>query len=156
MTGFAWRYRSGPVEGVTVLNPDVLREPHVQACVQALASTLGGQLLYSPGTAAREVLLAAGVRVAAATHRPLVVIDDEAQREDTADFLAALGLDENAAHFLTPDQAFRWLPPNSAPRACWPSTGKRTAPRASSSAVHPATGSLLGRHRSTGSDPPTK
>ncbi|MFD8666562.1 hypothetical protein ACFV1U_14315 [Streptomyces microflavus] len=75
-----------------------------------MASTLGGQLLYSPGTAAREVLLAAGVRVAAATHRPLVVIDDEAQHEDTAGFLATLGLDENAAHYLTPDQASRWLP----------------------------------------------
>ncbi|MYR76569.1 MULTISPECIES: hypothetical protein [unclassified Streptomyces] len=95
---------------MTVLNPDILQEPHVHACVEALASTLGGQLLYSQGTAAREVLLAAGVHVAAATHRPLVVIDDEALREDTADFLAALGLDETAAHFLTPAQAFQWLP----------------------------------------------
>ncbi|MCX2928144.1 hypothetical protein [Streptomyces sp. NEAU-W12] len=75
-----------------------------------MASTLGGKLLYSPGTAAREVLLAAGARVAAATHRPLVVIDDEVLREDTADFLTVLGLNENAAHFLTPAQAVRWLP----------------------------------------------
>jgi hypothetical protein len=75
-----------------------------------LASTLGGQLLYSPGTAAREVLLAAGARVAAATHRSLVVIDDEVLREDTADFLAVIGLDKNAVHFLTPAQAVRWLP----------------------------------------------
>lgn len=93
-----------------MLDPDTLQEPHAHACVEALASTLGGKLLYSPGTAAREVLLAAGARVAAATHRSLVVIDDEALREDTADFLAVLGLNENAAHFLTPAQALRWLP----------------------------------------------
>jgi hypothetical protein len=93
-----------------VLDPDTLQEPHAHACVEALASTLGGQLLYSPGTAAREVLLAAGARVAAATHRSLVVIDDEVLREDTADFLAVIGLDENAVHFLTPAQAVRWLP----------------------------------------------
>ncbi|MFJ6686302.1 hypothetical protein [Streptomyces werraensis] len=93
-----------------MLDPDTLQEPHAHACVEALASTLGGQLLYSPGTAAREVLLAAGVRVAAATHRSLVVIDDEDLREDTADFLAAFGVDKNAAHFLTAAQAVRWLP----------------------------------------------
>lgn len=93
-----------------MLNPDALQEPDVHACVEALASTLGGQLLYSQGTAAREVLLAAGARVAAATNRSLVVIDDEALREDTADFLAALGLDEDEAHFLSPAQAIQWLP----------------------------------------------
>ncbi|MGD9486315.1 hypothetical protein WDH52_24295 [Streptomyces sp. TRM70308] len=95
---------------MTVLNPDVLQEPDVRACVEALASTLGGQLLYSQGTAAREVLLAAGTRVAAATNRSLVVIDDEALREDAVDFLAALGLGENDAHFLSPAQAIQWLP----------------------------------------------
>ncbi|WP_440581252.1 hypothetical protein [Streptomyces sp. PT19] len=93
-----------------MLNPDALQEPHAHACVEALASTLGGKLLYSPGTAAREVLLAAGARVAEATHRSLVVIDDEVLHEDTADFLAVLGLNEDAAHFLTPAQAVRWLP----------------------------------------------
>ncbi|MGZ2361493.1 hypothetical protein LRE75_33245 [Streptomyces sp. 372A] len=93
-----------------MLNPDVLQESQVHACVEALAATLGGQLLYSQGTAAREVLLAAGARVAASTRRSLVVIDDEALREETADFLTALGLDENTVYFLSPAQAFRWLP----------------------------------------------
>lgn len=102
--------RVGPVAGVTVLNPDALQEPEVHACVEALASTLGGQLLYSQGTAAREVLLAAGARVAAATNRSLVVIDDEALREDAVDFLATLGLGENGAHFLSLAQAIQWLP----------------------------------------------
>lgn len=89
-----------------MLNTEELTQSGVKECLDALVGSGGGLLLYDQGLAGREALVAAGAQLAAASGRPLTVVDASSLRDDTAAFLDQLGTPHHI--FLSPAQAAHW------------------------------------------------
>lgn len=89
-----------------MLDPAELTQSGVKECLDALVGSGGGLLLYDQGLAGREALVAAGAQLAAASGRPLTVVDASSLRNDTAAFLDRLGTPHHV--FLSPAQAASW------------------------------------------------
>jgi hypothetical protein len=89
-----------------MLDADLLKHPVIRDCVDALVDGRGGLVVYGQGLGGRETLVAAGVRIAAATGKTLTIVDAEFLREATARLATQLGLAEHT--FLSPAQAASW------------------------------------------------
>lgn len=89
-----------------MLDADPLKHSVIRDCVDALVDGRGGLVVYGQGLGGREVLVAAAVRIAAATGKTLTIVDAEFLREATARLATQLGLAEHT--FLSPEQAESW------------------------------------------------
>ncbi|WP_331725904.1 hypothetical protein [Streptomyces sp. NBC_00470] len=85
---------------------DVLNHPTVRACVDEIVANQGGLLTSGIGMGRSEALVAAGVKIAAATGKRLTVVREEPFREATARLVAELGLAEHK--FLSLGEAAAW------------------------------------------------